>query len=158
MVRTGCECEIPTDGKRSMFCQRHGCKKYRQDVKNCQNYWDYFRAYEEGMGARQQPKQDPGEPPKPVPLGEGPGTELIVVLGWLWIKSIPGCGCKKMARLMNRWGPDGCRQPKRMKAILDKMEIEAKKRKLPFVRPAAKRLVGIAIRRAEKKQKKSQAA
>jgi hypothetical protein len=44
------------------------------------------------------------------PIGFGPGTELAALLESIGIKELPGCGCKKKMRQMDRWGVDGCKQ------------------------------------------------
>ena len=79
----------------------------------------------------------------------GPGTELKRLLGSFGIKSKEkGCGCRSMALKMDRWQAEGCRQHKA--EIIDHLAKEAEKRKLPFIRLAAEKLVDLAIRRAEK--------
>jgi hypothetical protein len=56
-----------------------------------------------------------------------------------------------MARQMNSWGPDGCERC--LDKIVDHLEKEAKKRKLPipFRRTLARLLVKRAIRLARKR-------
>ena len=79
----------------------------------------------------------------------GPGTELKQLLSWFNIRvKENGCGCKSMQKKMDRGGPQWCREHK--EEILAHLEKEAKKRKLPFIRLAAGKLVDLAIRRAEK--------
>jgi hypothetical protein len=85
--------------------------------------------------------------PKVVPQG-GPGTELSAILGTLGLAPLEGCKCKKRARQMDEWGPDGCER--NIDAIVGWLEEEAKSRKLPFIRWGAKTLVRVAIRRARK--------
>jgi hypothetical protein len=41
---------------------------------------------------------------------EGPGTELRKLLSDLGITMSADCGCKAMAKRMNLWGVDGCRE------------------------------------------------
>ena len=80
----------------------------------------------------------------------GPGTELAKLLKWFGIKAKEkGCGCKSHAKRMDREGPQWCRD--NIETILGWLAVEAKKRKLPFIKQAAKQMVLIAIRRAEKK-------
>lgn len=46
--------------------------------------------------------------PPPEPLGEGPGTELKKLFS---ARKFPACQqCDKLARQMNQWGVDGCRE------------------------------------------------
>ena len=79
----------------------------------------------------------------------GPGTELSNLLKWFNIHAKEkGCGCKSMQKKMDKGGPQWCRDHK--EEILAHLEKEAKKRKLPFVRLAAGKLVDLAIRRAER--------
>ena len=93
--------------------------------------------------------------PKAVPLGPGPGTELlkmldkpVKILGFLLRINMNGCGCAACARQMNAWGVAGCRE--RLDEITDHLQATAKRTKMPFNRPAAKALIEMAIRRAEK--------
>ena len=56
--------------------------------------------------ARPQPKP---APPR-VPLPKGPGDFLKEILAAKGAKAHQGCGCESMARRMNVWGPQGCRE------------------------------------------------
>jgi hypothetical protein len=47
--------------------------------------------------------------PPPAPPAGGPGTELEGMFAELGVKGTAGCGCKSVARQMDRWGPAGCR-------------------------------------------------
>ena len=79
----------------------------------------------------------------------GPGTELANLLKWFNIHAKEkGCGCKSMQRRMDKGGPQYCRDHK--EEILAHLEKEAKKRKLPFIKLAASKLVDLAIRRSER--------
>jgi hypothetical protein len=78
----------------------------------------------------------------------GPGSELSAILGTLGLAHLEGCKCKKRARQMDDWGPDGCER--NINTIVGWLEEEAKSRKLPFIRWGAKTLVRVAIRRARK--------
>ena len=80
---------------------------------------------------------------------DGPGRCLELLLKSIGITASPTCKCRKMARQMDAWGPDGCLE--HMDQILDVMQAEAKRRKLPFLRLAGRTLVKIAVRRARKK-------
>jgi|LakMenEpi03Aug12_release.lakeMendotaPanAssembly.Ray.scaffolds.fasta_scaffold503657_2 hypothetical protein len=86
------------------------------------------------------------EEPDQKVVGEGPGTELTKLLSW-FAKDTPGCKCKDHANLMNVWGVDGCRN--NMETILQWLETAAKDRGIPFIKPLAKSLVNLAIKRAE---------
>lgn len=90
-------------------------------------------------------------PPQPAPepvLGVG-GHFKKLLAGWPFrITATPNCACNAHARQMDEWGPEECEQ--RMAEILGWLEIQAKARKLIFVRFAAEQLVRLAIRRARK--------
>ena len=80
----------------------------------------------------------------------GPGTELAALLKTIGIDAKEkGCKCKSHAKRMDREGPQWCRD--NIETILGWLQTEAKKRKLPFIKAAAKQVVLLAIRRAEKK-------
>ena len=80
----------------------------------------------------------------------GPGTELAALLKTIGIDAKEkGCQCKSHAKRMDREGPQWCRD--NIDTILGWLEKEAKKRKLPFIKTAAKQVVLLAIRRAEKR-------
>ena len=78
----------------------------------------------------------------------GPGTELSKMLSAWGIKESAKCSCKKMSRLMDGWGA-ACATEPHLTTIIDHLQKEAKKRKLPFVRTLAKALVLRAVRRSE---------
>ena len=81
----------------------------------------------------------------------GPGTELSKMLAaWGIHAKEKGCGCRSYQKKMDKGGPQWCRDHKA--EILDHLAKEAKKRKLPFVKLAASKLVDLAIRRAERGQ------
>lgn len=77
------------------------------------------------------------------PKSRGPGTQLKALLAMLGIHATPTCKCNKMARQMDEWGADECLN--HVEEIVDVMEETAKKRKLPFLRVAARVLVRRAI-------------
>jgi hypothetical protein len=59
----------------------------------------------------------------------GPGDHLhALILRRFGENYLAGCGCKAMVTQMNAWGPEGCRRPENMAAIIDKMMKEAEKR------------------------------
>lgn len=82
----------------------------------------------------------------------GPGTELKSLLKKVGIVASPGCSCNRRAMLMDEnesKEPGWCES--NLETICDWLQEEATKRKLPFVRMAAKILVRQAIRNARKK-------
>lgn len=83
---------------------------------------------------------------------EGVGTELKKLLSYIKITANPNCSCTSRARVMDQKGIQWCRDNKEL--IITWLEEEAKKRKLPFIRYGAKKILDLAIYRAEKKQKK----
>jgi hypothetical protein len=107
-----------------------------------------------------KPNRDPGNPALPgvtQKLGArtmtttkttgGPGTELKRLLGSFGIKSKEnGCSCRSMQKKMDKPGWAVSHKEE----IIDHLAAEAKKRRLPFIRLAAEKLVDLAIRRAEK--------
>ena len=85
----------------------------------------------------------------PTTKATGPGTELSNMLAsWGIHAKEKGCGCKKMSRLMDGWGA-ACATEPHLTTIIDHLQKEAQKRKLPFVRTLAKALVLRAVRRSE---------
>lgn len=82
----------------------------------------------------------------------GPGTELKGLLKLLGITSSPNCKCNSHARKMDQMEaktPGWCEE--HMDTILGWLEEQAKGRKMPFVRMAARQMVKLAIKRANKK-------
>ena len=78
-----------------------------------------------------------------------PGTELAALLKTIGIDAKEkGCQCKSHAKRMDREGPQWCRD--NIETILGWLQTEAKKRKLPFIKAAAKQVVLLAIRRSER--------
>lgn len=50
---------------------------------------------------------------KNCPLGSGlpaVGSELMLMVDRIRLQNVPGCRCREMARKMNGWGVDGCRE------------------------------------------------
>ena len=95
------------------------------------------------------PKSVKDRPPPPPP---GPGTELKALLKKVGITASPGCSCNKRAQVMDEnesKEPGWCEA--NLETICDWLQEEATKRKLPFIRMAAKILVRQAIRNARKK-------
>ena len=87
---------------------------------------------------------------------DGPGSILSGMISAMGIKSTPNCSCRRHAIEMNTNGPDWCEE--NLGTILSWLEEEAKKRKLPFIRTAAKLIVQRSIAKSrrlkEKKEKK----
>jgi hypothetical protein len=79
----------------------------------------------------------------------GPGTELKRMLAAIGIQASGACKCKQRAIAMDAAGPDWCNE--HIDEIVGWLEEEAHRRKLPFVRLAAKILVKAAIRSARRK-------
>jgi hypothetical protein len=80
----------------------------------------------------------------------GPGSELKKLLSKIGIEANTGCKCSDRARhidYMESIEPGWTER--NIENIIDWMQEEAKKRKLPFVRAGAKVLVKLAIRRAK---------
>lgn len=84
---------------------------------------------------------------------EGVGTELKKLLRLIGITASPNCSCNKRARIMNNNGIGWCKENE--ETILDWLQSEAKKRGLPFLRYGARKILQLAISRAEKKQAKN---
>lgn len=149
------ECGIFTP---DITCGENPCKVIDADEYQC------FDAPPEEDGWEPVSKCHPDEescdaacpPDTPPPGGRtmttttiGPGTHLKNMLAWFNIKAKEkGCKCAHMEKKMNQNGPQWCRD--HMQEIVDHLAKEAKKRKLPFVRLAAEKLVRMAIRKAEK--------
>jgi hypothetical protein len=87
----------------------------------------------------------PPLPPEPAPQ-EGVGTELSKLFAKVGIVATPDCKCKERAGIMNKNGPDWCKE--NIETIIDWLSEEAANRKLPFVRLVGKALVKRAIRNA----------
>ncbi len=83
------------------------------------------------------------------PHSRGAGSELKKLLKMIGITSSPNCSCNKRAEIMDREGIQWCKKNKNV--ILDWLQEESSKRKLPFIRFGAEQIVNMAIRRAEKK-------
>ena len=96
------------------------------------------------------PKQ---EAAKRESLGAGPGTELSLLLP-KQLESA-GCACRDYAKKMNRWGVEGCRQ--RFDNIVEYLVMKGNAKPLlgwipsAATRLVAKRLLTVAIERADKK-------
>lgn len=82
----------------------------------------------------------PSMPKKPPP---GVGTRLKGVLGQLGFKSSKTCGCNKKATYIDQRGKKWAKENR--EEIVDMLQEEANKRRLPFSRFAAHQLVRYAI-------------
>lgn len=164
-----CKCTIPKG--ESGYCERHKCEKIRRLVELCKlgaegiepgiAYWIAWEA-RRGPGQPKDPlsreqEQGPGQPHVEQPPGKtekqsrtsGPGTELKRLFRWAGIQDTGCGGCGGMAARMDRWGPVKCRE--HLDEIVDHLEKQAAKRKLPFSRFAATKLVRLAIWKVERK-------
>lgn len=83
----------------------------------------------------------------------GPGTELKALLGMIGIKASPNCSCNARAKKMDDMGVEWCE--KNVTTIVGWLQEEADKRRLPFSRFAARKLVQTAIARAARNETKS---
>jgi hypothetical protein len=92
-------------------------------------------------------------PKQKVKEQQGAGTELKKILASVGIRSTPNCSCNAKATAMNKNGIDWCKNNKDI--ILSWLQEEAVKRKLPFFRFFARRMINIAISRAEKTENNS---
>jgi hypothetical protein len=81
-------------------------------------------------------------------IGEGVGTELKKILGFIGINSSPNCSCNAKAKMMNEKGVEWCKN--NIDVIVSWLKEEASKRNLPFYSFIAKKLVKIAIGRVER--------
>ena len=88
-------------------------------------------------------------------LTDGPGSELKAILANTFgVKAKPGCRCNRHVKKMNELGADWCEQ--NIETIVNWLEEEAKKRKLPFIRLAASKLVKFAIWKYRRRVKNEQ--
>lgn len=82
----------------------------------------------------------------------GPGTELKKLISWFPVPRKKNCrSCRSLEIKMNRWGAEKCLE--KMDYICKKLAIAAKRRKLPYSRSLAEKLVRKAIRNATKETK-----
>lgn len=136
----------------SVLAYRHVCKKRKYSAEEC---WKAV-VREEGENVVVDEKH-PSYPHKDgkvtkLSVQAGPGTELKALLKKVGIVASPGCSCNTRAKTMDEneaKEPGWCE--KNLETICDWLQEEATKRKLPFVRMAAKILVRQAIRNARKK-------
>ena len=86
-------------------------------------------------------------------IEQGAGAELKKMLESVGIRATPNCSCNAKATAMNKNGIEWCKNNK--DTILSWLQEEAVKRKLPFFRFFARRMINIAISRAEKAENNS---
>lgn len=133
-------CEYRTDGD----CV--GCSNPRLVLLRCLEPDTCYQCIAAGMNL---PAQAPDATPKP----KGPGAHLKLLLKRLGINADhQGCQCRNHAARMDREGPAWCRS--HMNLILKWLKREADRRKIPFSPKLAKRVVLLAVWRAEREAKK----
>ncbi len=136
------QCETPSGG----VCSHHpGFVKRQIHVDHCRNPRKRYRQYWDDL------YNGVPRPSKKSRVRKGPpgaGTHLKRLLAHFGLVGKKGCGCGGFARVMDRRGPNWCEENRGM--ILSRLRREAKKRKLPFIAPAAATLVRLAIQRARR--------
>ena len=83
---------------------------------------------------------------------KGPGTEIKKLLKKIGIVASPNCNCNAYANMMDLNGEDWVLE--NIETVVDWLQSEADKRKLPFLRVAGKTLVKLAVRKSRKNNKK----
>jgi hypothetical protein len=78
----------------------------------------------------------------------GPGTQLSLIFKKFKIRPVAGCKCLEHTHTMNAKGADWCEE--NIETILDWLQEEAGRSKLPFIRSLARVLVRRAIARSRK--------
>jgi len=96
----------------------------------------------------------PPDEPVAIKPQSGAGTELKGLFSLIGIKATTNCSCNARARKMDEMGIEWCRN--NVTTIVGWLQEEATKRKLPFSRFAARKIVQTAISRAERKQAKKE--
>jgi hypothetical protein len=86
-------------------------------------------------------------------ISSGAGTELKKLLKMVGITSSPNCSCNARARTMDDNGILWCKNNQEL--IVSWLKEEASKRRLPFANFVGKKIVKLAISRAEKKENPS---
>lgn len=132
---TGCEC------REAGWCDRHKMFKTPNLVALCQCSDKYFNAWERGEGPGQLKRgKRRVVTQQAITKAFGPGSELNSILGC-------GCGFKNYLDQMNKWGAAGCRE--NLDTIVGWLVSEGAGCSV-FNEPSARRIVLIAIDRAEK--------
>lgn len=96
---------------------------------------------------------DIDHPKYPRTIKNGVGTELKKLLSIIGIKSTPNCKCTTRAIEMNFNGIKWCKN--NYQTILAWLKEESIVRKLPFIESIALHFINIAIKKAEKIEKKN---
>ena len=122
--------------------------KYGVGSARYQTSMKYLEAERNKPKAKQQQKGQAAKMQEP-DIGEGVGTELKKMLSMIGLRSGPHCSCNEKAKKMNDNGIQWCKDNK--STILGWLEEEAKKRKLPFLKFGANKIINFAIHRADKK-------
>lgn len=164
MIASGKEgCVVPTTQKNCEACI--GCERPKSFNKHVAGLVNISR-YEKGMldTSAKEPKNSissltmpsyvysHGKSDKKTITRRGVGDELKRLIPKAFEKK--GCGCQDFARKMNVWGVEECKN--RTDQILDRLVTKSKETKIfgwvprSATRIAAKRLLEIAISRAEK--------
>ena len=141
-----CECKPPKEFP--FYCERHKCWKNEHWHHLCQTNEKYRVLWDQQRG----PGQPPAVQATMAALSQtgGAGTELQRILHFIGLRETPGCPCARHIRTMNAKGVEWCAA--NVGTITGWLRREAKRRKLPFFTPAARRLVLLAISRAKKRE------
>jgi hypothetical protein len=83
----------------------------------------------------------------PLDIGDGVGTELKNILKLMGITATNNCSCNAKAKIMNEKGIEWCKD--NIDTIVGWLQEEASKRRLPFFTYGAKKLIKLAIHRAQ---------
>lgn len=82
----------------------------------------------------------------------GVGTELKKLLKMIGITASPGCSCNSRARRMDSEGIEWCKN--NVELIVKWLGEESKKRRMPYAKFMGRKIVRMAIFRAERNKKK----
>lgn len=85
------------------------------------------------------------------PMGEGPGSELHLLLTKIGLDVIPGCQCLVHIYEMDERGVGWCSSKEGIDTIMGWLKEEADRRKLPFSRLAASLILKQAVSNSKKK-------
>lgn len=122
----------------SGWCKKHKVNKGKHWHKLCQEYPEYFQAWEEGRGPGQAREHRPRV-----------GSELKKLISWFPIPNTKGCkSCRALEGKMNKWGVEICE--KKADYILNQLKLTAKKKGIPFSEFIARTLLNKAIRNSRK--------
>jgi len=119
-----CKCQ-EFSGPGTFWCETHQCRKTAHWQKLCQTRADYRALWDEGRGPGQTHPNgtEPRQPPKSAVRGVG--WHLAQIIESLGMTPRGGCGCKALAREMDRLGPDKCRRNRSL--FVEKLETNAKR-------------------------------